>query len=192
MIQPEPARRHATLRLHRLTRAQSLPHPDRGRPRRPASHRWRRLHMRSREFRGAHAPTVCLRRVFRGDDRRPFRMPIASHSSTAFGKHPSAQSAAYIATELSSAQCGPDGLVLTSTILINKSGRAVPKMLLERLGIPVLVAHHEQDGCRLCAFSRQRLLIDKLAKTWTTPAKPWPTTASTGWRPMWSARSAAS
>ena len=58
------------------------------------------------------------------------------------------QSAAYIATELTGAE-GPDGLVLTSTILADDKGRPVPAMPLGKLRIPVLVVHHEQDGCNL-------------------------------------------
>jgi dienelactone hydrolase len=75
------------------------------------------------------------------------------------------QSAAYIATEATPAQGGPDGIVLTSTILTDPAGRAVPKMPVEKLTIPVLVVHHEQDGCKLCAFSDMSPLMDKLAKT---------------------------
>lgn len=76
------------------------------------------------------------------------------------------QSAAYIATEATPAQGGPDGIVLTSTILTeNKGGRAVPAMPVEKLTIPVLVVHHEQDGCKLCAFSDMPQLMGKLAKT---------------------------
>lgn len=73
------------------------------------------------------------------------------------------QSAAYVATEATPAQGGPDGLVLTSTILTDPKGRAVPKMPLEKLAIPVLVVHHESDGCKVCAFSDMPLLMDKLA-----------------------------
>lgn len=75
------------------------------------------------------------------------------------------QSAAYIATELSPAQGGPDGLVLTATILTDPKGRAVPNMPLEKVRIPVLVVHHEQDGCRLCAFSEMPALMRGLAGT---------------------------
>lgn len=75
------------------------------------------------------------------------------------------QSAAYIATELSPAQGGPDGLVLTSTILTDKGSRAVPRMPLERISIPVLVVHHEQDGCRLCTIGDMPPLMSKLATT---------------------------
>ena len=72
------------------------------------------------------------------------------------------QSAAYIATQLVSGG-GPDGIVLTSTILTDRRSRPVPNMPLETLKIPVLVVHHEDDGCRLCQFSDMPLLMDKLA-----------------------------
>ncbi len=75
------------------------------------------------------------------------------------------QSAAFIATELTPAQGGPDGIVLTSTILTDNNGRAVPKMPLERITVPVLVVHHQQDGCRHCAISDMPRLMDKLATT---------------------------
>lgn len=75
------------------------------------------------------------------------------------------QSAAYIATEAAPAQGGPDGLVLTSTILVDPNGRAVPRMPLETLKIPVLVVHHENDGCKVCPFSEIPAMMDKLAKT---------------------------
>lgn len=74
------------------------------------------------------------------------------------------QSAAFIATQLDKVNGGPDGLVLTSTILReNKGGRAVPDMALSSLRIPVLVVHHEQDGCKLCAFSDVPRLMDALS-----------------------------
>jgi len=74
------------------------------------------------------------------------------------------QSAAFIATQLDRPNGGPDGLVLTSTILReNKGGRAVPDMQLRGLRIPVLVVHHEQDGCKLCAFSDIPQLMDALS-----------------------------
>ena len=74
------------------------------------------------------------------------------------------QSAAFIATQLDRTNGGPDGLVLTSTILRdNKGGRAVPDMPWQRVHIPVLVVHHEQDGCMLCAFSDIPRLMDALS-----------------------------
>jgi dienelactone hydrolase len=71
------------------------------------------------------------------------------------------QSAAFVATELSGAE-GPDGIVLSSSILTDDRSRAVPAMPLERIRVPVLVVHHEQDGCRLCAFSQVPALMDGL------------------------------
>ena len=71
------------------------------------------------------------------------------------------QSAGYVVTELPGAD-GPDGIVLTSTILSDPKGRAVPMMPLEKIRIPVLVVHHEEDGCSHCAFSGAASLIDKL------------------------------
>ena len=71
------------------------------------------------------------------------------------------QSAAYVATQLHGAD-GPDGVVLTSTILSDPAGRAVPAMALETVQVPVLVVHHEQDGCRLCAYGEIPGLMTKL------------------------------
>lgn len=71
------------------------------------------------------------------------------------------QSAAYVATELNGPG-GPDGLVLSSTILTDDKGRPVPAMALGNLRIPVLVVHHEQDGCGHCAFSEVPALMEKL------------------------------
>ena len=73
------------------------------------------------------------------------------------------QSAAHVAVALAGTDAGPDGLVLTSTILTDRHGRAVPEMALQRLTIPVLVVHHEHDGCRLCPYSAVPQLMDRLA-----------------------------
>ena len=72
------------------------------------------------------------------------------------------QSAAFIATELGPTQGGPDGLVLTSTILSDDKGRPVPDMQLDKIAIPVLVVHHEQDGCKHCSYSLIPTLMSKL------------------------------
>jgi dienelactone hydrolase len=72
------------------------------------------------------------------------------------------QSAAWAATQLPRADGGPDGLVLTSTILNDPRGRPVPAMPLERVAVPVLVVHHQQDGCKLCPFGETTGLMDKL------------------------------
>jgi len=67
------------------------------------------------------------------------------------------QSAAYAASQLPApAAGGPDGVVLTSTILVgsNAQDRAVPQMPLGRIAVPVLLVHHRDDGCSLCPFAQ--------------------------------------
>lgn len=71
------------------------------------------------------------------------------------------QSIAAVATRLSRAD-GPDGLVLTATILTDPKAPAVPTMALDKLSIPVLVAHHELDGCSHCAYGEIPNLMRKL------------------------------
>ena len=71
------------------------------------------------------------------------------------------QSAASAATRLARPD-GPDGVVLTSTILSDDKGRPVPAMPLDKLAIPVLVVHHEQDGCAHCSFADMPALMARL------------------------------
>ncbi len=71
------------------------------------------------------------------------------------------QSAAHVAIELSDAE-GPDGLVLSSTMLTDDKGRPVTAMPLGELRIPVLVVHHERDGCSHCSFKDIPRLMEKL------------------------------
>ena len=70
------------------------------------------------------------------------------------------ESVGYVATQLRGRD-GPDGIVLTSTILAD-GDRSVPAMELETLRIPVLVVHHEEDGCRFCLFRDMPALMHKL------------------------------
>ena len=73
------------------------------------------------------------------------------------------QSAAFVATQLTPEDGGPDGLVLTSTILTDKPGnRPVPEMPLGRIRVPTLVVHHRQDGCAHCRFDQVQGLMDRL------------------------------
>ena len=74
------------------------------------------------------------------------------------------QSVAYLVTELAGSD-GPDGIVLTSTILKDGKGRSVPAMPLGKIRIPVLVVHHEQDGCELCSFTLTPELMGKLGNS---------------------------
>jgi len=62
------------------------------------------------------------------------------------------QSAAAVAVELSGGREAPDGLVLTSSILRDRSERPVPDEHLDRLFLPVLVVHHRADGCPACPY----------------------------------------
>lgn len=71
------------------------------------------------------------------------------------------QSAAYLALQLADGG-GPDALILTATILTDPVGRAVAKMPLETLRIPVLVVHHQDDGCKHCFASDLPLLTSHL------------------------------
>lgn len=71
------------------------------------------------------------------------------------------QSVAYVASELSKAD-GPDGIVLTSTILSDQRMIPVPLLPLDKILIPVLVVHHEADGCDHCKFSEINSVMEKL------------------------------
>ena len=73
------------------------------------------------------------------------------------------QSAAFIATQLAPADGGPDGLVLTSTILSDDKARPVSDMELNKIVVPVLVVHHKRDGCKHCAYADVPRLMDKLS-----------------------------
>lgn len=77
-------------------------------------------------------------------------------------------SAAFVATQASPGDGGPDGVVLTSTILTFDAGRPVPAMPLERITVPVLVVHHEQDGCKHCLYKDIPKLMRKLEGTHRT------------------------
>lgn len=73
-------------------------------------------------------------------------------------------SAAYVAVELSDGG-GPDGLVLTSSLLNDRREGAVTALDLARLRIPVLVVHHHDDGCSSCSYSDVPRLMAALEKT---------------------------
>lgn len=75
------------------------------------------------------------------------------------------QSAAYVATQLEVKEGGPDGLILTATILSDPKARSVPEMQVERIRIPVLVVHHKEDGCKHCSYDDIPVLMKKIAAT---------------------------
>jgi dienelactone hydrolase len=70
------------------------------------------------------------------------------------------QSAANAAAQLTGAN-GPDGLVLTSTVLNDNKETPVPALPLNKIHIPVLVVHHVQDGCSKCPYSDIPALMSK-------------------------------
>jgi dienelactone hydrolase len=73
------------------------------------------------------------------------------------------QSAAIIGIRLPVAAGGPDGLVLTSTILRIDKVKPVPDLLLGKIGVPVLVVHHKQDGCEYTPYSEVPRLMAGLS-----------------------------
>jgi dienelactone hydrolase len=75
------------------------------------------------------------------------------------------QSVAAVAIALANSG-GPDGIVLTSTILReNRGGSPVTSMDLAALKIPVLVVHHKDDACKLCPASDTDALMQKLTQS---------------------------
>jgi dienelactone hydrolase len=79
-------------------------------------------------------------------------------------------SAAHIATQLSRERGGADGIVLTATVLVSPSGRTRPvtNMPLDRIAVPVLLAHHKKDGCVACPFAATGEVMARLS---TAPRK---------------------
>lgn len=71
------------------------------------------------------------------------------------------QSVAYAATELTELQ-PIHGFVLTSTILSDPKSKAVTKMDLEKITKPILIVHHQNDGCSHCSFDLIPSLMSKL------------------------------
>ena len=74
-------------------------------------------------------------------------------------------SAGFIATQIGPGDGGPDGLVLTSSILSLDAGRPLPAMPLQKIMVPVLVVHHEKDGCKYCAYAQIPSLMEKFSST---------------------------
>jgi hypothetical protein len=58
---------------------------------------------------------------------------------------------------------GADGLVLTSTVLIDPRGRPVTAMAVETLALPVQVVHHRNDDCASTPYSLVPPLVERLS-----------------------------
>lgn len=75
------------------------------------------------------------------------------------------QSVAFLATQLPQAAGGPDGIVLTATVLTDRPGsRPVPAMPLREITVPALVVHHKQDACEHCKYTDLPKLMDGLTR----------------------------
>ena len=74
-------------------------------------------------------------------------------------------SAAHIATQLSRERGGADGIVLTATVLVPPNGRTRPvtNMPLDRIAVPVLLAHHKSDACVACPFAATGEVMARLS-----------------------------
>lgn len=79
------------------------------------------------------------------------------------------QSAGHVAAELPLPD-GPDGVVLTASILVDRNSRALPAMNVDNIKVPVLVVHHEQDACRATPASAVPELMRKLRSSPRTEA----------------------
>lgn len=71
------------------------------------------------------------------------------------------QSAAWLAL----ASIGADGLVLTSTILVDPRGRPVSAMPIEAIAVPTLVVHHRDDGCKATPYAQASALAARLTSS---------------------------
>jgi pimeloyl-ACP methyl ester carboxylesterase len=71
------------------------------------------------------------------------------------------QSAAWLAL----ASIGADGLVLTSTILVDPRGRPVSAMPIEAIAVPTLVVHHRDDGCSATPYAQASALAARLTSS---------------------------
>lgn len=66
------------------------------------------------------------------------------------------------AAALALASTGADGLVLTSTIVVDPRGRPVSAMPVERIAIATLVVHHKDDGCVATPWAQVPALVARL------------------------------
>jgi len=93
--------------------------------------------------------------------RQKFSLPVWLVGTSA-----GTMSVAFAAIQ-STGSTGPDGIVLTSTVLDKSDNGShknlpVPDLAIDKIRIPVLVIHHEKDGCILCQPSVLSGLMRKL------------------------------
>ena len=56
---------------------------------------------------------------------------------------------------------GPDGVVLTSSLVSGGDGQ-LSRLSLDQIRVPTLVVHHEEDECKFCRFADVPRLMDGL------------------------------
>ena len=93
--------------------------------------------------------------------RQKFSLPV-----WLLGTSAGTMSVAYAAIELTGSD-GPDGIVLTSSVLNDsddgtKTNLPLPDLAVDKIQVPVLVVHHEMDGCGICRPSVLPVLMRKL------------------------------
>jgi pimeloyl-ACP methyl ester carboxylesterase len=62
---------------------------------------------------------------------------------------------------------GPDGIVLTSSVTesTRRSEETVRTVRLEDIAVPVLIVHHDHDGCRASPYAGAEALMDRLKRS---------------------------
>jgi pimeloyl-ACP methyl ester carboxylesterase len=62
---------------------------------------------------------------------------------------------------------GPDGIVLTSSVTESSrmSRETVKTVRLEDIAVPVLIVHHEHDGCRSSPYAGAEALVDRMKRS---------------------------
>ena len=68
------------------------------------------------------------------------------------------------AAALALAGVGADGVVLTSSVMVDPRGRPVPAMPVERIAVPVLVVHHQADACVGSPYAGVPALAERLSR----------------------------
>ena len=55
-----------------------------------------------------------------------------------------------------------DGVILSSTLLVGSKNKSINGVAGTKISVPVLIAHHQKDGCKKTPYGRARKLVRKL------------------------------
>jgi pimeloyl-ACP methyl ester carboxylesterase len=80
-------------------------------------------------------------------------------------------SATGVAAHLDGQRDAPDGIALTSTLLVTTANQSVFDVDLSRITLPVLIAHHEQDACFVTLYADVPLLVGALSNADVAPVR---------------------